>query len=222
MGPALCVPAISAFIYFGTDAPPALAKPLYGAAKAFLLVWPLIAWFMILPQQQKQLPKSPNRKQSFIWGIVSGTMIVAAMFGLMQTPVGDLVEATEPMIREKGEQLGFLKYFLPFAIAMSLVHSALEEYFWRGFVAGRLATAMNPTLGQIISAVGFAAHHYIIVWVFFPDATWLFLFLGTCVGIGGFIWSYIYQRTGSLLGAWVSHLMVDLGIFWIAWQVLQS
>ncbi|MEM7010405.1 MAG: type II CAAX endopeptidase family protein [Verrucomicrobiota bacterium] len=196
LGPALSIPAVAAFVYFLTDIPPAAAQSFYAGAKIFLVVWPVIAWLKILPKQQRALPKNPNRAKSAVWGLISGALIVGAIVVVMQTPIADQVNAIKPLIEEKGEQLGFLNYFIPFALIMSLIHSALEEYYWRGFVAGRLATAMKPVVAHLIAAAGFAAHHYIVVYVYFPESPILFLFFGTCVGIGGFIWSEIYQRTG--------------------------
>jgi len=48
------------------------------------------------------------------------------------------------------------------------------------------------------------------------------LFLGVCVAIGGAVWSILYNRYGSLLGAWTSHMIVDLGLMWVGWEVLSA
>ena len=38
--------------------------------------------------------------------------------------------------------------------------------------------------------------------------------------VGGVFWSWLYDRTGSLLGPWLSHLMIDAGIFWVGYELI--
>jgi membrane protease YdiL (CAAX protease family) len=38
--------------------------------------------------------------------------------------------------------------------------------------------------------------------------------------LGGVIWSGMYVRQGSLLGVWLSHIIVDFGILSIGHQLL--
>jgi len=40
------------------------------------------------------------------------------------------------------------------------------------------------------------------------------------IGVGGMIWSWMYLRQASLLGAWIAHMIVDFGILWIGYQLL--
>jgi membrane protease YdiL (CAAX protease family) len=48
-------------------------------------------------------------------------------------------------------------------------------------------------------------------------ATWLF---SAGVAIGGVVWAVVYQRSKSLLGPWLSHLLVDAAIFAIGWDLI--
>jgi membrane protease YdiL (CAAX protease family) len=48
----------------------------------------------------------------------------------------------------------------------------------------------------------------------------LALFLSFSIGLGGVIWSGMYVRQGSLLGVWLSHIIVDFGILSIGHQLL--
>ena len=47
-------------------------------------------------------------------------------------------------------------------------------------------------------------------------------FFAICVAIGGMIWAWLYDRTGSLYGPWLSHLAVDAGIFFIGWDMVKE
>ena len=46
--------------------------------------------------------------------------------------------------------------------------------------------------------------------------------LAACVAIGGLFWGWLYQRTGHLWSAWISHMIVDAGIFGLGYFILMS
>jgi membrane protease YdiL (CAAX protease family) len=37
---------------------------------------------------------------------------------------------------------------------------------------------------------------------------------------GGVVWAWLYERTGSIYPAWVSHLLVDAGLFVIGYDLV--
>ena len=71
------------------------------------------------------------------------------------------------------------------------------------------------------SSVGFAAHHVILLAVFFgwiSPWTWV---LSVAVAGGGAFWAWLYERSGSLLGPWLGHLLVDAAIFSVGWDLVR-
>ena len=42
------------------------------------------------------------------------------------------------------------------------------------------------------------------------------------VAVGGAVWSWAYRRSGSLLGPWLSHILVDTGIMLIGYDLLRG
>ena len=42
------------------------------------------------------------------------------------------------------------------------------------------------------------------------------------VAVGGVVWAWIYQRSGSLYGPWMSHLLIDAAIFLIGYDLAHS
>ncbi len=44
--------------------------------------------------------------------------------------------------------------------------------------------------------------------------------LGLVVGAAGVVWSLLYQRHGSLLGAWITHACCDVAIMVLGWWAL--
>ncbi len=219
LAPAMTLPFAASLFYFVLFSDKAFAKWIYSGTKIFTLVWPLLCMGWWGAGKGWNIRSHPSRHWPAIAiGAASGMVIVLTMFGLMQTPVGEVVRAGAPRIRAKAEGLGFLNYYWAFALFLSLLHSLLEEYYWRWFVFGRLRTVVPRATAHILAGVAFAAHHIVVTTQFFPFG-WGLAF-GVFVGVGGMIWSYLYERQKTLLGAWISHLLVDLGIMSIGHKLL--
>ena len=102
----------------------------------------------------------------------------------------------------------------------SLIHSGLEEYYWRWFVFGRLQRLVRPGRAIAVSAVAFMLHHIFLLAVFFgwtSPATWLF---SAAVAVGGAYWAWLYRRSGSIYSVWLSHLMIDAAIFIVGYDLV--
>jgi hypothetical protein len=41
------------------------------------------------------------------------------------------------------------------------------------------------------------------------------------VAAGGAFWAWLYQRSGSLVGPWLGHLLADAAIFTVGWQLVR-
>ena len=111
--------------------------------------------------------------------------------------------------------------YLVLASFYSLAHSGLEEYYWRWFVYGNLRRLVPWKAAVPISSLGFMCHHVILLAVYFGPraaATWAF---SLAVAAGGAFWAWSYQRTGSLAGPWLSHLLVDAGIFLVGYDLVR-
>ncbi len=110
--------------------------------------------------------------------------------------------------------------YLTVSVFYSLLHSALEEYYWRWFVYGQLRKFLHVRPAIWLAAVAFMAHHLILVG-FYTGWGWpAGLPFALAVAIGGAYWAWLYERSGSLLGPWLSHLLVDVAIFTAGWQLV--
>ena len=215
--PALVVPLIGSLIYFVWLPEHPIAKAVYGATKLFTLIYPLcfLGWRELLRHKPKQ-----GSGRVVTLGLISGVAISLLGFLLMATPIGDMVRAGAGPVREKANSLGFAQNYLLFAVFISLFHSALEEFYWRGFVFGQLRNRISTAWSHIIAALAFAAHHLVVTWQFFPPL--LAISLALCVAIGGLIWTLLYQRQGTLVGCWLSHLCVDVFLMIIGYQLIMA
>ncbi len=218
--PAMILPFLGAFVYFFGMSNTPWAPRIYGLVKVFTLVYPLLI-VVGLERQRPWRPKLTLREhlRSVPMGLITGL----AMFVLMGaafafTPWGDMFLSHTEQIRAKVAGLGIINHFIPFSIGICVLHSLLEEYYWRWFVYGRTRKLMARSAAHVIAGLAFALHHYVILRGYIPLG--YALFFGTFVGVGGIIWSWQYERYKSLLGAWISHALVDAIIFSIGYFIL--
>jgi membrane protease YdiL (CAAX protease family) len=208
--PVMVLPFFAALFYFVIFADSPIASALYAATKLFTLSWPIVALIWIERSRiSKQEIFDRRHLRAIPLGLLTGGGIGAVLLvGYYFTPLGDHVAQCGPQIRAKAEQLGFLELYIPFVLALSFINSAIEEYFWRWYVFGRLSRILPVVPAMIIAGFAFGAHHYVVLATYFP--VWSTALFGTGVAIGGMIWCWqmAYQR--SLAGAWVSHIIVDI------------
>jgi len=219
LAPAMVLPSLAAVFYFVLLRDSLAAQIVYASKKAFIVVWPLVCGRFVLRTGFPRIEiRHPRHIRAVPVGVLLGLVIVGAMFAALQTPLGSVVEAAAEPLKSKAQELGFLNYFWPFALFLSLVNSLLEEYYWRWFVFGRLRRVVRTTLAHVLAGAAFASHHVIMLSQFFP-LQWA-LVLGGFVGLGGVIWSLLYDRQETLAGTWVCHLAVDLGIMCVGHHLL--
>lgn len=220
--PALLIPGLAAFAYFDWLGGHPLAQAVYAGAKVFILVWPVLATLLIIRQPiRPRLRPLSRHLRAVPLGLLIGLPIAALMWIWMQVPLlADVVHAGADGVNQKVSDLGFLDHFIPFAIYVTLFHSLLEEYYWRWFVYGKLRGVVSLPAAHLIAGVAFALHHIAVTMQFFPIG-WA-LFFSLSVGVGGVFWSLLYQKQGTLAGAWASHAVVDAALMVLGWHLLNG
>ncbi len=219
LAPALVVPTLGTLIFFvflaGSDA----GKAMMMVTKVFGVAWPLLATVFLI-RRPLRMPVIPHPVRDIAIGALSGVAIGALMMGLAWfSPLSGYLEGAAAVIEKSIADLGFANYFLLLALGISFLNSAMEEYYWRWFVYGNLRTVLKSKwLPHFFAALAFTGHHLVVTTLLFPLPFALFLCFG--VFVGGLIWSFFYQKQGHLWGAWVSHILADLAIFYIAWKAM--
>lgn len=183
-----------------------------------------ILWFVCV---QKQRPSWPRVQWSALliggaFGLtVVATMLAAYHFWLLPSGAFDSASVA---IRQKVAEFGIDSVVKYAALSMFYValHSLLEEYYWRWFVFSQLrrVTTLGPAI--VISSLGFMAHHVVVLSHYFGWGSFLSLFFSFGVAVGGVAWAWLYDRSRSLLGPWLSHALVDAGIFFVGYEILKS
>lgn len=219
--PAMVLPFVAALFYFVLLAGKPGSMVLYSAAKAFTILWPLVAAVAIERRRFRFRPLAAvDRPRSVRWGLVWGVSIAALiLLTVYASPASTYVRehAVDILAKVNDFRLTTPARFIAFAVFISLVHSAIEEYYWRWYVYGRLTALVPPMVAHVVAAIAFAGHHYVVLWCYFsPGGA---IFFGTMVGVGGLIWSVMYRRTGSLVGSWLSHVLTDAAIMVVGYRL---
>jgi membrane protease YdiL (CAAX protease family) len=192
------------------------------AGKLVQFVFPAV-WFTCIQRGQLAWP-SPKRADLLLAGGL-GVVLVAAALALYQfqlKPAGFFSDAVIEAVRGKVGGFGVASgpRYATLALLYVVIHSWLEEYYWRWFVFGQLRRLTSLPLAIGVSSLGFMAHHVCIVSVFFGWFSPTSIGLSLAVAAGGAIWAWLYHRTGSLWGPWISHALVDAGIFVIGYDLV--
>lgn len=224
VGFALVFPSLVTWLYFI-----GLADSGGTAQQVAMLVGKLVqfalplAWVLLIRRQRFEICLRPRG----VWeGLGSGLLILAAIlagYHLWFAPAGYLT-AGAAEITGKLSSLGVrtLPAYVALSVFYSLIHSFLEEYYWRWFVYGKLRQLIPAPAAIVVSSLGFMAHHVIVLAFYFgwfSLQTWLF---SLAVAVGGALWAANYQRSGSLLGPWLSHALADAAIFLVGYHLAQA
>jgi membrane protease YdiL (CAAX protease family) len=221
---ALVLPSIITWIYFYRAASAAAGVQLavFNVVKIVQFALPIV-WVLLV--QRGRVTLRPPHLQGVGIGLVFGALIAAAMaalyFGLLKESVLLKSSTSEIAAKVAGFGIDSVWKYAVLGLFYSLFHSLLEEYYWRWFVFGQLRRLTSFAPAVAISSLGFMAHHVLVLGKYFgfsSPATWLF---SVCVAVGGAMWAWLYERTGSLLGPWLSHLLVDAAIFAIGYDLVR-
>lgn len=223
---ALLFPTVLTWAYFIAlaDSPSWMQKGTYGIGKIVQFAFPLV--FVLLIRRER-LQFRGIETSGLILAVGFGLLVGGAMLGLYHfwlKPAGLFVGPVTEEIKIKLTNFGIktLAAYAVLTVFYALVHSLLEEYYWRWFVFGRLRALLPLGAAVTISSLGFALHHVLVLGKYFgweSPATWLF---SGGVALGGAVWAIVYQRSKSLLGPWLSHLLVDGAIFLIGYDLMFS
>ena len=227
---AMALPTITAWVYFVTLAPAATGEvtanrlfvAAYSVSKVVQFGLPVVWMWFAEPSALR--PRRPDRR-GVRAGVAFGVIVAAIAFGLYYGMLaGSSAFAGVPeRLRAKvgGFGLGTPAGFLVLAAFIAVAHAALEEYYWRWFVFGRLRRHIPVAVAAVASGLAFMGHHVVVLSVYFPENFWTAVIpFSLCIALGGVVWAWLYDRSGSLLGPWVSHVIVDVALMGIGYDLL--
>lgn len=224
----LVIPTAITWVYFVwlAEAPPGRQQAAFGIGKGLqflLLAFVLYGWMGGLWKRSLGRWKE-IRLSHWLVGALSGMLIggsIVASYLWMLLPLGAM-ESVREVAMAKLTAYGGDSVLGMAAIGLfySLVHSGLEELYWRVFVYRGLAGNMADHWALGLSSLGFMAHHVLVLGKFFGYASaWTYI-CSAGVAIGGLIWGVMFRKTKSLWPAWLSHGLVDASLFLIGYHLV--
>jgi membrane protease YdiL (CAAX protease family) len=225
---ALLYPAIMAWLYFvalageGGRPNPALMA-VFAAGKVVQFAFPAV--YVWLYERQRLRLTFPGTR-GLAAGLAFGLLVAAGILGLYEVWLSrsPLAAPTAERIHGKLQEFGCATpaRFVALALFIAVGHSLLEEYYWRWFVFGWLRRYLALPWAVLVASAGFMAHHVIVLAVYFPGRLELALLFSLGVAIGGAFWAVLYEKSGSLLAPWASHLLIDLAVMAVGFELVSQ
>ena len=215
---AMVFPTLGILAYFVAASGPGWTRVLYLASKVVQFSLPL-AWVWLADRGALHRPRVGGLGAGLLTGLAAaGGLLLGYRYLLAGSP---LLAGLPAGIAGRMAAIGIdtAAAFVWIAVFYSVVHSLLEEYYWRWFVFGRLRRRMGFGGAAALSSLAFMAHHVVLVGLLlgsFGPLTWIFSLV---VAAGGAVWAWLYERGGSLAGPWLSHALVDAALMAIGYRL---
>jgi len=228
---AMTFPTVMGWLYFivlpaRADETSGVLPTVFGLAKVVQFAFPLIA--AVVFYRDMLVPSRPTARGlgvGLAFGIATGAAVIGLNFAVKSA---NLFAGMDHKIFDWLTKLhcNTTVRYAVLAGFYAIVHSLLEEYYWRWFVFGRLRLLVPWSWAAVISGLAFMSHHVILLMHYVPDQPgyfWLAVVpLSLGVGVGGMIWAWLYQWSESLYAPWASHGLVDLAIMVVGYDLLKS
>jgi membrane protease YdiL (CAAX protease family) len=232
-GPALCFalvyPTLLAWCYFlllagGSGKVNPIQQSAYAVGKGLQFAFPLLfLWWYDGRLSRPGRPRFDGLPAAIGFSLLVLAGMFALYFGVLR---GTSVFAGTPRqvaAKLREFNLTTVPAYIALSAFLAVLHSFLEEYYWRWFLFGRLRKHLSFRLAAVLSSLAFMAHHVIVLYVFLPGYFWTAVVpLSLCIAVGGFFWAWLYEHTRTIYAAWLSHLLIDAGVLVIGYDLLRG
>jgi hypothetical protein len=216
--PALLFQLVSTYLYLVVFTGETIAQYIYVLNKVLLIFWPIFCMFFAGVKGWPFL--SGQIRKSILWGGSFGLFIVAVVLALYFS-FYDFWYQFLPNLQSAVSSFSFInKNYVLFAVFLSISHSFIEEYFWRWFVVNGLMIKFKKWTVAIIAALFFSLHHFIVVSLLLPF--YLSFLFSISLFIVALSWTWIYFKTKSLYGPWLSHFFADAVVLTVGYLMLNG
>lgn len=220
-------PTFGAWLYFVRFAGHDGMAAAYAVAKVLQFAIPVVWWLSLRRRRaeiaSRSAPSILTRRPGVMPGLAFGAAVGGAMLLLWYAGLADSAAFRNVggTIRAKIEAAGVTTpaAFLAVAVFYSLAHSGLEEWYWRGFVYRQGQRVLSDSTAIVGSSLAFTAHHILLLDSYI-DSFVVVIGLSAGIAVGGAFWAWLYRRSGSLIGSWLGHLLVDVAIMTIGYDLL--
>ena len=186
-----------------------IGQAVWTASKVWLIVVPLL-WLLLV--DRKRISLSPMRHGGLGVGVLSGLVIAALIIAAAAVFGPNMIDTNDAKEVAAGNGLDELGRYIGLAVVLSIGNALMEEYVWRWFVQSRwkvLTGSANAAI--VLSAACFTIHHVLALSAYFHPSLVAIASFG--VFVGGCLWSWLATRYQSIWPGYVSHVLVDVGVF---------
>lgn len=228
------------YLLLGANLNPDLQKGIYGTGKVIQFLFPVV-WIFLLgsrtgaKKQDQTTGESPKTDpgiaalpvktgryliEGSVFGMAILVLILFAYFNLdfLSGSFDRLKEELTPRLARLG--LARPVPYIILGIFYCVIHSGLEEYYWRWFVFGQLNKISNFTTAMILASIGFTLHHILLLGAYFGYTSLVCWICALGVFTGGLYWVWIYRRSKKLYASWLSHAFIDLALFIVGYLII--
>ena len=195
--------------------PGPVGQTIFMAAKIWLLAFPAL-WYLVMERGKPSWspPQNGGLGVGLLTGLIVGAVIglAALVFGIFDMDMGQLAGEVDEM------GLTTPRAYLFGALGWTFVNSLMEEYVYRWFVFSQCERLMPRFVAVLASATVFTTHHVIALSTYLPMYLTALASLG--VFLGGVLWAVLYSRYRSIWPGWISHIIADVAVFAVGWQLL--
>jgi membrane protease YdiL (CAAX protease family) len=219
---AMLFPSLATWLYFVVFAGHPAMRVVFTAGKLAQFAFPLV-WIVLVEKRRPRFFAGGTRGLGAglaLGALLAGTILIAYSIAITSGLLAGAPEAIRAKVVDIGASAPLA--FLALALFYSLFHSLMEEYYWRGFVFAELKEMIAPGAAVALSSAAFMAHHVILLWLYFRGTWWLIPFLAAGVAVGAVFWACLYRKSESLLGPWLSHILVDAAIMAAGWDMIRA
>lgn len=181
--------------------------------------------FMGFPFLYSLSDKSLSVKSLFIWDkntlkkipfLCVGLYILILGAYLLLKDVFDFSNITSSLTSNIGVNG---KNFIFVSLYISFINSLLEEFFFRGFAFLNLIKVKGRRFAYIFSALVFSIYHVAMMIGWF--SSFVFALVLTGLFIGGLIFNYLNEKSGSIYPSWLVHMSANFAINTIGFMLFE-
>lgn len=171
--------------------------------------------FLGLPLIYGVIDKNLNLKRLFIpdkngmkFALILGGLIFIVIVGsyILLKDIFDFSKITLALTNNIGVNKN---NFIYVSLYISFVNSLLEEFFFRGFAFLTLSK-VSRKFAYIFSAMAFSLYHVAMMVGWF--SIWVFLIVLAGLFIGGLIFNYLNEKSGTIYPSWFVHMFANFSI----------
>jgi membrane protease YdiL (CAAX protease family) len=194
----------------------------FAAGKLIQLTFPILfVWYFYRESLRPARPHLRGMAAALAFALVVAAGIFVLYFAILK-PAG-LFEDTGPKIAHWLTEFNAntAATYFTMAFFVSILHSFMEEYYWRWFAFGWLRRHIPLPVAIVLSSLAFMSHHVLVLAYYLPGHFWTAAVpFSLCVAGGGIVWAWLYHRYNNLYAVWLSHLLIDAAIMVVGYDMI--